>query len=76
MSRFSHSFALAAAGVIAFHCATPAHAFTAAQVEAGRAAFRDTCQMCHGADLRQLPNAVLAAPEFGARWTGRNTTIF
>ena len=74
MSRFNHSVALAAAGVVALHWATPAHAFTAAQVEAGRTAFRDTCLMCHGADLRQMPNAVLAAPEFGARWTGRNTT--
>ena len=74
MSRFSHSFALAAASAIALHWATPCHAFTVEQVAAGRAAFRDTCLMCHGADLRQMPNAVLAAPEFGARWTGRNTT--
>jgi alcohol dehydrogenase (cytochrome c) len=74
MSRFSRSFALVAASVSALHSVTPAHAFTAAQVEAGRTAFRDTCQMCHGADLRLMPNAILAAPEFGARWTGRNTT--
>src|SRR5436190_23863145 len=74
MSRFSRPFALAAVGVIASQWATPGSAFTATQVEAGRTAFRDTCQMCHGADLRLLPNAILAAPEFGARWTGRNTT--
>jgi cytochrome c5 len=74
MIRFSRSFALAAASVIAFHWAAPARAFTTAQAEAGRTAFRDTCQMCHGENLRQMPNAILAPPEFGARWTGRNTT--
>jgi alcohol dehydrogenase (cytochrome c) len=30
--------------------------------------------MCHGADLRSLPNAVLAPPEFTSRWTGRTTS--
>ncbi len=75
MSRFSRSFVLAAAGAIALHWATPAQS-PSRRRRSRRAALRsgDTCQMCHGADLRQLPNAMLAAPEFGARWTGRNTT--
>jgi alcohol dehydrogenase (cytochrome c) len=30
--------------------------------------------MCHGATLRQLPNALLAGPEFVARWGNRATS--
>jgi alcohol dehydrogenase (cytochrome c) len=51
-----------------------AHAFTAEQAAAGRAAYEQYCAMCHGADLRSLPNAILAAPEFASRWQGRTTS--
>jgi cytochrome c5 len=53
--------------------ATPAWTFTAEQVDAGRNAFELTCATCHGATLRQLPNALLAGPEFVARWGDRTT---
>jgi alcohol dehydrogenase (cytochrome c) len=66
--------ALALTGTVACHWGEPASAFTAEQATAGRAAFQQTCVMCHGADLRTLPNAILAAPEFGGRWTGKTTT--
>jgi alcohol dehydrogenase (cytochrome c) len=74
MSRFRHSFALATVSILALHWAAPSRAFTTEQVGTGRAAFQSSCAMCHGADLRTLPNAILGAPEFGARWTGRTTT--
>ncbi|HVY66109.1 MAG TPA: PQQ-binding-like beta-propeller repeat protein [Gammaproteobacteria bacterium] len=73
MSRFRHFLVLAVASVVALQWAASAHAYTAEQATAGRAAFQDACAMCHGANLRNLPNAILAAPEFGARWTGRTT---
>jgi alcohol dehydrogenase (cytochrome c) len=62
-----------AAVLLLAHVAT-AQAFTAEQVAAGRAAFQQSCAMCHGADLRSLPNAILAAPEFTSRWQGRTTS--
>jgi alcohol dehydrogenase (cytochrome c) len=74
MSRLTRLLALAAPGACALLGARAALAFTAEQVAAGRTAFQETCVMCHGADLRTLPNAVLAAPEFGSRWTGKTTT--
>jgi cytochrome c5 len=74
MSRLTRLLALAAPGACALLGARTALAFTAEQVAAGRTAFQETCVMCHGADLRTLPNAVLAAPEFGSRWTGKTTT--
>ena len=60
--------------VIFFAQLTTAHAFTAEQAAAGRAAFQQSCAMCHGADLRSLPNSILAAPEFTTRWQGRTTS--
>ncbi|HVJ30827.1 MAG TPA: hypothetical protein VNA66_11010, partial [Gammaproteobacteria bacterium] len=48
-------------------------AFTAEQAAAGRAAFEQTCAMCHGQNLRQLPNALLAGTEFVGRWGNRTT---
>ena len=60
----------AAAGFL--HCG-PAQAFTAEQAAAGRVAFERACATCHGASLRQLPNALLAGPEFLARWGNRGT---
>ena len=51
-----------------------AFAFTAEQAAAGRAAFEQTCAACHGANLRQLPNALLAGTEFVGRWGNRATS--
>ena len=51
-----------------------ATAFTAEQAAAGRAAFEQSCAMCHGQNLRQLPNALLAGTEFVGRWGSRATS--
>jgi alcohol dehydrogenase (cytochrome c) len=48
-------------------------AFTAEQVEAGRANYTQVCAACHGADLRTLPNAPLLGDEFIAKWRTRST---
>jgi alcohol dehydrogenase (cytochrome c) len=72
MNRLGRHSPLAAV-LLSIHLTT-AHAFTAEQVAAGRAAFQQSCAMCHGADLRSLPNAILAAPEFASRWQGRTTS--
>ena len=64
--------ALATAFAAGCYCA-PALSFTAEQAAVGRAAFEQTCATCHGANLRQLPNALLAGPEFVARWSNRGT---
>ncbi|HSC14121.1 MAG TPA: PQQ-binding-like beta-propeller repeat protein, partial [Gammaproteobacteria bacterium] len=53
---------------------SPALAFTTEQAAAGRAAYEQTCASCHGASLRQLPNALLAGPEFVGRWGNRATS--
>jgi alcohol dehydrogenase (cytochrome c) len=50
-----------------------AFAFTAEQAEAGRASYTQICAACHGADLRMLPNALLAGDEFVAKWRTRST---
>ncbi|HUL80608.1 MAG TPA: PQQ-binding-like beta-propeller repeat protein [Gammaproteobacteria bacterium] len=73
MIRFRRRLPFVAACALALP-AGGAHAFTAEQVAAGRAAFQQNCAMCHGADLRTLPNAILAPPEFAGRWTGRTTS--
>jgi alcohol dehydrogenase (cytochrome c) len=62
---------LAPAGLV-LH-GSPARAFTAEQAAAGRATYDATCANCHGPTLRQLPNALLAGPEFVARWGNRGT---
>jgi alcohol dehydrogenase (cytochrome c) len=62
----------AAAGLLTLHTA-PAVAITAEQAEAGRADYAQHCAMCHGADMRLLPTAPLAGPEFASRWRGRST---
>ncbi len=54
--------------------AAPAFSFTAEQAAAGRVAYEQTCATCHGATLRQLPNAVLAGTEFLGRWGNRATS--
>ncbi|HXV31490.1 MAG TPA: c-type cytochrome, partial [Sinorhizobium sp.] len=51
----------------------PAFSFTAEQAAAGRAVFEVACATCHGNGLRQLPTAMLAGPEFVARWSNRGT---
>ncbi len=61
----------AAVGILALHAA-PALSFTVAQAEAGRADYAQHCSACHGADLRLLPTARLAGPEFASRWRGRS----
>src|SRR5262245_33672144 len=53
--------------------ALPAAAFTADQAAAGRATFEQNCAACHGPTLRQLPSAILAGPEFLAKWGERTT---
>jgi alcohol dehydrogenase (cytochrome c) len=57
----------AAALLLASH----ALAFTAEQAAAGRAASEQSCVVCHGANLRQLPGSLLAGPEFVAKWGER-----
>jgi alcohol dehydrogenase (cytochrome c) len=54
--------------------AAPAFAFTAEQAAAGRAAYEQSCASCHGPNLRQLPNALLAGDEFLGRWGTRATS--
>jgi alcohol dehydrogenase (cytochrome c) len=61
------------AAVAALAAAGPCSAFTIEQAAAGRAAYEQGCATCHGATLRQLPNALLAGPEFVARWGNRAT---
>jgi alcohol dehydrogenase (cytochrome c) len=48
-------------------------AFTPDQAVVGRASFEQNCANCHGAALRQLPSAILAGPEFAAKWGERST---
>src|SRR5688572_16858384 len=54
--------------------AAPAFAFTAEQAAAGRSAYEQSCVACHGPNLRQLPNALLAGDEFLGRWGNRATS--
>jgi alcohol dehydrogenase (cytochrome c) len=48
-------------------------AFTAEQVEEGRASYTQSCAACHGPELRNLPNAPLQGDEFIAKWRTRST---
>ena len=48
--------------------------FTTEQASAGRAAYEQNCATCHGANLRQLPDALLAGREFAAKWGNRGTS--
>jgi alcohol dehydrogenase (cytochrome c) len=63
----------AAAGFLVL-LANPVAAFTLQQVAAGRTAYEQSCVACHGANLRLLPGAVLAGPEFIAKWGERGTS--
>ncbi len=71
MNRIERSAALAATGVLALHL-TPALPFTTEQAAAGRASYEQNCAVCHGADMRTLPNAQLVGPEFMSRWQNRS----
>jgi len=70
MSTISRTFAFAPMALLA----SPALAFTAEQAAEGRAAFEQICANCHGVNLRQLPNALLAGAEFVGRWGNRATS--
>ena len=71
MSRSSQFLQLTTAGILALHL-TPALPFTTEQAAAGRAAYEQSCAMCHGPDLRLLPIAPLAGPEFVTKWENRS----
>ena len=45
---------------------------TEEQAEAGAAAYAEHCAICHGPNLRQLPDALIAGREFIAKWRDRN----
>jgi alcohol dehydrogenase (cytochrome c) len=47
-------------------------ALTDEQAAAGANAFSQNCSTCHGASLRQLPDALLAGREFVAKWGDRS----
>jgi hypothetical protein len=48
--------------------------FTTVQADAGRVVYEQACAACHGAALRQLPEAPLAGREFVAAWGSRSTS--
>ena len=73
MNRYTRSAQLACASIFALYL-TPALPYTAEQAATGRAGYEQHCAVCHGADLRLLPNALLAGPEFTSRWQGRSTS--
>jgi alcohol dehydrogenase (cytochrome c) len=64
--------ALAAAALLSLGTAT-AWGFTDEQAAAGRAEYDEHCVTCHGANGRQLPDALVAGREFVAEWGGRGT---
>jgi alcohol dehydrogenase (cytochrome c) len=72
MRSIARSLWLPTATLVGLH-APAALAFTVEQAAAGRAAYEETCATCHGPTLRQLPNALLAGPEFVGRWGNRTT---
>jgi alcohol dehydrogenase (cytochrome c) len=51
-----------------------AFALTEEQAAAGAAAYERSCAACHGAGLRQLPDALLAGREFIAAWSDREVS--
>jgi alcohol dehydrogenase (cytochrome c) len=83
--RLTAALAAIALGVAAYAAAqaqTPSGAtgvgpFTQAQVDAGRAAYKDNCAGCHGAALAGGPNATaLSGPGFMGRWSVQTTADF
>jgi alcohol dehydrogenase (cytochrome c) len=71
MDRTERSATLALAGALTLYL-TPALPFTTEQAAAGRASYEQNCAVCHGADMRTLPNAQLVGPEFMSRWQNRS----
>jgi alcohol dehydrogenase (cytochrome c) len=61
----------AAPGLLALASAS-VYALTEEQAATGSDAFSQNCAICHGATLRQLPDALLGGREFIAEWGGRN----
>jgi alcohol dehydrogenase (cytochrome c) len=51
--------------------ANSAGAFTPEQAAAGAQTYEQSCSICHGANLRQLPDAMLAGPAFTGKWQDR-----
>ena len=72
IDRLARNAALLTACVLALSAAT-ARAFTEEQAAAGGAAYEQHCALCHGANLRQLPDALIAGREFVAKWGNRDT---
>jgi alcohol dehydrogenase (cytochrome c) len=52
----------------------PTKSFTPEQASAGGAAYAQNCATCHGANLRQLPDALLTGREFAATWGNRSVS--
>jgi alcohol dehydrogenase (cytochrome c) len=50
----------------------PAFAFTPEQLATGQAVYTQSCALCHGATMRQLPEALLAGREFITKWNERS----
>jgi alcohol dehydrogenase (cytochrome c) len=59
--------------ILAAWCVQATWSLTTAQTPSGRTAYEQNCASCHGANLRQLPEAPLAGPEFAAKWASRGT---
>lgn len=64
------------AAILSFTLALPLAAgtawpFTPEQAAAGGADYAEHCATCHGANMRQLPEALIAGREFVAKWQGR-----
>ena len=63
----------ATTSMLALHAST-VFAFTEEQAVAGSAAYGQYCTNCHGANLRQLPDALLLGREFAANWQNRTAS--
>jgi alcohol dehydrogenase (cytochrome c) len=63
-----------AAAVLLSLTAASAWGFTSGQASAGGGAFAEHCAVCHGTNLRQLPEALLAGREFAGKWGNRATS--
>ncbi len=73
MNFSRRSVIVTAACMLALHPGTGL-AFTENQAAAGSAAYGQFCANCHGAGLRQLPDALLLGREFVAKWRNRATS--
>jgi mono/diheme cytochrome c family protein len=71
--RMNRSRATIASTLLTLLCSA-AHAFTEDQAAAGRVTYDQICARCHGANLRQLPEALLAGREFVAKWGNSGAT--